>query len=109
MKPNSRHLNNYEEVWGDLGEVVPVDKDTVSALIGSQAILLPASLKLPPSGHHIFVLRLDGKHYVRRAEQVRRCGDDPLFLSQIHILIFKAINFVSAYKSLSRAEILPET
>ena len=61
---NSRHLNNYEEVWGDLGVVEQVDKDTVSALIGSQAILLPASLKLP-SGH-IFVLRLDGKHYVRR-------------------------------------------
>lgn len=32
-------------------------------------------------------------------EQVRGCGDDPLFLSQIHILIFKAINFVSAYKN----------
>jgi hypothetical protein len=42
-------------------------------------------------------------------ERVRGCGDDPLFLSQIHILIFKAINFVSAYKSPSRAEILPET
>lgn len=42
-------------------------------------------------------------------EQVRRCGDDPLFLSQNHILIFKAINFVSAYKSLSGPEILPET
>jgi len=41
-------------------------------------------------------------------EQVRGCGDDPLFLSQIHILIFKAINFVSAYKSLSKQEILPE-
>ena len=24
-------------------------------------------------------------------EQVRGCGDDPLFLSQIHILIFKAM------------------
>lgn len=59
------HLNNCEEVYGDLGEVVPVDEDTVSALIGGQAILLPASLKLPPSGHHIFVLRLDGEHYVR--------------------------------------------
>ncbi len=65
MKPNSRHLNNYEEVWGDLGEVVPVDESTVSARIGPWAILLPASLKLPPSGHHIFVLRLDGKHHVR--------------------------------------------
>ena len=42
-------------------------------------------------------------------EQVHGCGDDPLFLSQTHILIFKAINFVSAYKSLSRPEILPET
>ena len=61
---NPRHLNNCEEVYGDLGEVVPVDKDTVSALIGSQAILLPASLKLPRG--HIFVLRIDDEHYVRR-------------------------------------------
>ncbi|HNQ53752.1 hypothetical protein [Methanothrix soehngenii] len=38
------HLNNCEEVYGDLGEVVPVDEDTVSALIGPWAILLPASL-----------------------------------------------------------------
>jgi len=58
-----RHLNNCEEVYGDLGEVVPVDEDTVSALIGSQAILLPASLRLPRG--HIFVLKLDGRHYVR--------------------------------------------
>jgi hypothetical protein len=60
---NSRHLNNGEEVYGDLGAVVPVDEDTVSALIGDQVILLPAGLKLP-SGH-LFVLRLDGEHYVR--------------------------------------------
>lgn len=67
MKINSTtptHLNNCEEVYGDLGEVVPVDEDTVSALIGPRAILLPASLKLPPSGH-IGVLRIDGEHYVR--------------------------------------------
>lgn len=63
--PTPTHLNNGEEVGGDLGEVVPVDEDTVSARIGPWAILLPASLKLPPSGHHIFVLRLDGEHYVR--------------------------------------------
>ena len=57
------HLNNGEEVGGDLGEVVPVDEDTVSARIGPWAILLPASLKLP-SGH-IGVLRIDDEHYVR--------------------------------------------
>ncbi len=60
---NPRHLNNCEEVGGDLGAIEPVDKDTVSALIGSQAILLPASLRLPRG--HIFVLKLDGEHYVR--------------------------------------------
>jgi hypothetical protein len=58
-----RHLNNREEVGGDLGAIEQVDEDAVSALIGGQAILLPASLKLP-SGH-IFVLKLDGEHYVR--------------------------------------------
>lgn len=61
------HLNNCEEVYGDLGLIEPAGEGTVSALIGDQVILLPASLKLPPSGHHIFVLRLDGEHYVRRA------------------------------------------
>jgi len=60
---NPTHLNNGEDVGCDLGEVVPVDEDTVSARIGPWAILLPASLKLPPSGH-IFVLRLDGEHHV---------------------------------------------
>jgi hypothetical protein len=60
---NSRHLNDGEEVYGDLGPFSPAGDGTVSALIGDQAILLPASLKLP-SGH-IFVLRLDGEHYVR--------------------------------------------
>ncbi|MDD3523725.1 MAG: hypothetical protein PHQ41_03410 [Candidatus Cloacimonetes bacterium] len=58
-----RHLNNREEVGGDLGAIEQVDEDAVSALIGGQAILLPASLKLP-SGH-IFVLRIDDEHYVR--------------------------------------------
>ena len=62
--PTPTHLNNCEEVGGELGAVVPVDEDTVSALIGPWAILLPASLKLP-SGH-IFVLRIDDEHYVRR-------------------------------------------
>ena len=61
---NSRHLNNCEEVYGDLGPIEPAGEGTVSALIGDQAILLPASLKLP-SGH-IFVLRIDDEHYVRR-------------------------------------------
>jgi len=66
MKMNSttpRHLNDCEEVGGDLGAIEPWDEDTVSALIGDQAILLPASLRLPCG--HIFVLRLDGEHYVR--------------------------------------------
>ena len=58
-----RHLNNREEVGGDLGAIEQVDEDAVSALIWGQAILLPASLKLP-SGH-IFVLRIDDEHYVR--------------------------------------------
>jgi hypothetical protein len=58
-----RPLNNREEVGGDLGAIEQVDEDAVSALIGGQAILLPASLKLP-SGH-IFVLRIDDEHYVR--------------------------------------------
>jgi len=62
--PTPTHLNNCEEVGGELGAVVPVDEDTVAALLGPWAILLPASLKLP-SGH-IFVLRLDDEHYVRR-------------------------------------------
>lgn len=61
--PTPRHLNNCEEVYGDLGLIEPAGEGTVSALIGGQAILLPAGLKLP-SGH-IFVLRLDDEHYVR--------------------------------------------
>lgn len=62
---SARHLNDGEEVYGDLGPIVPAGEGTVSAFIGSMAVLLPASLKLP-SGH-IFVLRLDGEHYSRRA------------------------------------------
>jgi len=50
--PTPTHLNNGEEVGGNLGEVVPVDKDTVSARIGPWAILLPASLKLPSGSEH---------------------------------------------------------
>lgn len=58
------HLSDGEEVYGALGQISPAGPDTVSALIGSRAVLLPSSLKLP-SGH-IFVLRLGDEHYVRQ-------------------------------------------
>jgi hypothetical protein len=59
------HLSDGEEVYGILGPVSQVGPDMVSALIGSRAVLLPASLELPEG--HIFVLRLGNEHYVRRA------------------------------------------
>ncbi|HUM80549.1 MAG TPA: hypothetical protein PLQ38_02125 [Methanothrix sp.] len=57
------HLNDCEEVMGNLGQVEPWDDDTVLAHIGRWAVLLPADLKLP-SGH-ISVLRIDDEFYVR--------------------------------------------
>jgi hypothetical protein len=59
------HLSDGEEVYGVLGPVSWAGPDTVSALIGSRAVLLPVSLKLPEG--HIFVLRLGDEHFVRCA------------------------------------------
>lgn len=59
------HLSDGEEVGGVLGQISPAGPDTMSALIGSRAVLLPSSLRLPEG--HIFVLRLGDEHYVRQA------------------------------------------
>jgi hypothetical protein len=60
-------LEDSEEVFGPLHSVASFDEETVIVQIGQRAVVLPRNLKLPRGGT-VFVLRLDDKYYVGKAD-----------------------------------------
>ncbi len=61
--PSASHLVEWNEIFGQVDGIQPVDDETVRVQIGQTAVLLPAKLKLSV-GRRVFMARIDISEYV---------------------------------------------
>jgi len=63
FSPSASHIVEWDEIFGRVNDIQPVDDETVRARIGQTEVLLPAKLKLTV-GRRVFLARIDKSEYV---------------------------------------------
>jgi len=63
FSPSASHIVEWDEIFGRVNDIQPVDDETVRARIGQTEVLLPAGLKLSV-GRRVFLARIDKSEYV---------------------------------------------
>jgi len=63
FSPSASHIVEWDEIYGRVNDIQPVDDETVRARIGQIEVLLPAGLKLSV-GRRVFMARIDISEYV---------------------------------------------
>jgi len=61
--PSASHLVEWNEIFGQVDGIQPVDDETIRVQIGQTAVLLPSKLKLSV-GRRLFMARIDISEYV---------------------------------------------
>jgi hypothetical protein len=61
--PSASHIVEWNEIYGQVDGIQPVDDETVRVQIGQTAVLLPSKLKLSV-GRRVFMARIDISEYV---------------------------------------------